>query len=90
MYTDNVHYGGEMLQINTTEFRRHLFEYLDHIDQSPIELMRHGRAVARIVPIENKTDAAKQRLMALRKTAKIVDIETPLEITWTYDEEHLA
>lgn len=79
-----------MLQINTTEFRKHLFEYLDHIDGKSIELVRHGQVIARLVPVENKQEAAKKRLMKLRKTAKIVDVETPLKATWTFDEEHLT
>ncbi len=38
-----------MEQVNTTEFRRHLFEYLDHIADTPLEIVRNGIVVARLL-----------------------------------------
>ena len=80
-----------MLQVNTTEFRRHLFEYLNDLDKHPLELTRGGQVVAQVVPVKDHREEARQRLAKLRKTAKIMgDLTEPLNLQWTHDDENLT
>ena len=79
-----------MNQLSVTEFRRHLFDYLDHVEKAPFELTLHGKVIAQVLPPKTLRDAAQARLLATRKTAKILDIESPLDITWTADENNFT
>lgn len=80
-----------MLSINVTEFRRHLQTYLKRIQAGDeIQLINRGKVIARVVPATDETEAARKRLEAIRGTAIVGDVISPVEdIEWTGDEDNL-
>lgn len=69
-----------MLSINVTEFRRNLPTYLKRIQEgNEIQLTNRGKVIARIVPEEDEAQAARKRLEAIRGTAIVGDIISPIE-----------
>jgi prevent-host-death family protein len=80
-----------MLFINVTEFRRHLPTYLKRIQEgNEIQLTNRGKVIARIVPEKDEVEAARKRLEAIRGTAIVGDIISPIEdVAWTGDEDNL-
>ena len=79
-----------MSQVNVTELRNHLPNYLKRVAKGEtIEITTHGKVVARIVPEQNKQLAAEQRLKKIRGTAIIGDVETPVDEAWSADDDHL-
>lgn len=80
-----------MLSINVTEFRKHLPTYLKRIQEGDeIQLTNRGKVIARIVPENDEAEAARKRLEAIRGTAIVGDIISPIEdVEWTGDEDNL-
>lgn len=80
-----------MLSINVTEFRKHLPAYLKRIQEGDeIQLTNRGKVIARIVPEKDEAEAARKRLEAIRGTAIVGDIISPIEdLEWTGDEGNL-
>ena len=72
-----------MSEVNVSELRRHLPEYLTRAESGEeVLVIRHGRAVARLVPAIDRRKQAKQELAALRANAKVGDVVTPIEVDW--------
>jgi prevent-host-death family protein len=82
-----------MTQVNISELRQHLPGFIKQVQQGEeIVVTLHGKPVARIVPerSEDAREAAWQRLVALRGSAVLGDVISPLdEVEWTADENHL-
>ena len=71
------------MQVSVTEFRHHLFQYLNQLSDGVLELTSKGKVVARVSAPEDPQVAAKQCLLALRKTARIVgDLDLSSELHW--------
>ena len=78
------------MQVNATEFRQHLFDYLSQLPQHPIELTLRGKVIAHISPVEDSQKQAKIRLKLLRKTAVIQgDLNVSHEFNWSADADDL-
>ncbi len=78
-----------MPKVKVTELRRNLPAYLARVKRGEeLEVMVHGKVVARIVPEQDRAEAARLRLAELRrKGARIVgDIMKMPKEGW--DAEH--
>ena len=76
-----------MAKVKVTELRQNLPTYLARVRAGEaVEVTVRGRVIARIVPEEDRQAAARKRLKALRKSAKVGDIMGPSGETW--DAEH--
>ena len=85
MYNFYVHKGNPMPKVKVTELRQNLPAYLARVKRGEeIEVMVHGKVVARIVPEQDRAEAARKRLAELRKNgARIVgDIMKMPKETW--------
>jgi prevent-host-death family protein len=74
-----------MPRIKVTELRQNLPAYLARVKRGEeIEVMVHGKVVARIVPEQDRAEAARRRLAEVRKNgARIVgDILNMPKETW--------
>jgi prevent-host-death family protein len=82
--------GSVMLQVNIAEFRRHLSSWLAKVREGEeIQITSRGEAIARIIPERDETQAAYERLAALRGRAYLGDVTSPIEEEWTADSDHL-
>lgn len=64
-----------MKQVKVTEFRAHLAEYLSRVQNGEtFTVMSNGQPVAKLVPATEVLERARERLVALRKHARIGDI----------------
>lgn len=76
-----------MGRVNVTELRQHLPEYLGRVQQGEeLELTLHGKVIARILPAQDETAAARERLHALRGQCWLGDVLSPSGEAW--DAEH--
>lgn len=72
-----------MAKVKITELRQNLPAYLARVQAGEaVEVTVRGRVIARIVPEEDRQAAARKRLKALRKTARIGDIMSPSGDVW--------
>ena len=74
-----------MPRVKVTELRQNLPAYLARVKRGEeIEVMVHGKVVARIVPQEDRAEAARKRLAEMRRNgARIVgDIMRLPKETW--------
>ena len=80
-----------MLQITATELRRHLFEYLQRVEQGEsIQIKLNGRVIGCLGPQHDDSEKALARLRELGKTAHIGDIVSATdEAPWNADENNL-
>jgi prevent-host-death family protein len=85
MYSLSVHLLGEdvMLNVNVTDLRNHLPEYLKKVKAGEeVAVTSRGKVIARLVPETDESAAARQRLEALRGTCRVGDVITPLDDDW--------
>lgn len=81
-----------MKEINVTEFRQHLPQYLKQVGQGEeIILTSRGKILARVVPDRDLSAQARARLASMRGKMIIGDIiETDeMEARWNADEDNL-
>lgn len=72
-----------MIEVSVSELRAHLPEYLRlAVRKGPVIVTSRGREVARLVAPANTRNDALEKLMALRKTAKIGDVLAPVLEDW--------
>lgn len=74
-----------MSRVKVTELRQNLPAYLARVKRGEeVEVTVHGRVIARIVPEQDKSAAARKRLAELRKNgARIIgDITAPSGDAW--------
>ena len=77
-------------KINVTELRQNLPAYLARVRAGEaLEVTLRGRVIARIVPGEDRQLAARKRLKALRKTARVGDVMSPSGETWNAERGRL-
>lgn len=74
-----------MPKVKVTELRQNLPAYLARVKRGEeLEVMVHGKVVARIIPEQDRAEAARKRLAEMRKNgARIVgDIMNMPKETW--------
>lgn len=72
-----------MIEVSVSELRAHLPEFLRLVGRKgPILVTSRGKEVARIIAPESSRDAARGKLEALRKTAKVRDVVSPVLADW--------
>ena len=85
MYNFSVHIADAVPKVNVTELRQNLPSYLARVKRGEeLEVMIHGKVVARIVPEQDRREAARKWLAELRKSgARIIgDVMAPSGDTW--------
>lgn len=72
-----------MSVIAVSDFRAHLLHYLKKVERGEkMILASHGKQVAMILPPQNQTEFAREKLKALRKTACVGDVLSPVSKDW--------
>lgn len=73
-----------MKQVKVTDFRAQLPKYLARAKAGEtVTVFSHGRPVARLVPAAGMSEGAKDRLVALRRKARIGDVVSPIAAEWS-------
>lgn len=79
-----------MNTVSATEFRQHLFEYLEQVQQGgSMQIQIRGRVVARLEPVIDAAEAARERLRAIAGNIIVHDVLSPIDVEWTADADHL-
>ncbi len=70
-------------QVTVTEFREHLAKWLEraHLGDE-IEISSRGQPLARLVPVATRKSEARNFLKKIRATARVGDIESPIDAEW--------
>jgi len=72
-----------MINVNVTELRNHLPEYLKKVKSGEeLAVTSRGKVIARLVPEVDEAAAARQRLDAMRQQSWVGDVVSPLEEEW--------
>ena len=72
-----------MLNVNVTELRSHLPDYLKKVRAGEeVAVTSRGKVIARLVPEVDETVVARQRLDALRGQSVVGEVVAPLDVEW--------
>ena len=72
-----------MDDVKLSDFRQRLPTYLREVERGrTFRITCRGRVVARLLPPDNTAEAARKRLEALRKTARVGDVIAPTGERW--------
>jgi len=72
-----------MDDVKLTELRQNLPAYLKQVEKGrELRITSRGKPVARLLPAEGAAEAARTRLEALRKTARVGDVIAPTGASW--------
>lgn len=72
-----------METIAVSELRANLMQVLKRIQTGArITITSRGKEIAVLVPPENSIEKARMALKELRKTAKIGDVLSPVDVDW--------
>lgn len=72
-----------METVNVSDLRTRLPEYLSRAEAGEeIEVTRRGEVIARLVPARDRRRTAKERLAALRTSASVGDVVSPVDEDW--------
>lgn len=72
-----------MDDVKLTELRQNLPSYLKQVEKGrELRITSRGKPVARLLPAESAAQAARDRLKALRKTARVGDVIAPTGERW--------
>jgi prevent-host-death family protein len=72
-----------MPEVNVSELRNHLPEYLTRAETGEeILITRRGQVIARLAPFAGTRERAKQRLAKLRACARVDDVVSPIDTNW--------
>jgi prevent-host-death family protein len=72
-----------MITTNVTTLRQALPKYLSYVEAGEhIIVTSHGKPIARIIPAANAAEEAKKQLQMLRKSCKIGDVISPVDVDW--------
>lgn len=76
-------WGDTMLNVGISEFRASMNMFLQLVQNGEIlSLQLRGKEIAKIVPPDFAQAAARQELEALRKTAVVGDVLSPVDESW--------
>ena len=69
--------------IAVSELRANLMKVLERIKNGDhIQITSRGNVIAQLMPVENIREKARAKLLALSKTAEIIDVISPIDETW--------
>lgn len=72
-----------METINISDFRANLLAYLEKANAGePISVTTNGRLIATITAPINQKELAKNQLQELAKSAKVIDVTSPINEPW--------
>lgn len=72
-----------MINVNVTELRNHLPEYLKRVKAGEeVTVTSRGKVIARLVPEVDEVLAARKRLEELRRHSWVGDVVLPLDVEW--------
>lgn len=72
-----------METIAVSEFRANMIQILKRIQSgASITITSRGQEIARLLPPEKSMENARAALKELRKTAKIGDVLSPIDVEW--------
>jgi len=72
-----------MRTVAVSELRNNLMALIKKVRAGEdIIVTSRGNEVAKLVPMDNKTQGAKEKLKALRKTAYVDDVLSPVNEEW--------
>ena len=72
-----------MAKVNITELRQNLPTYIAKVGKGEeIEVVVRGKVIARIIPEQDHPQEARARLVALRKSAHVGDVLSPIDEVW--------
>jgi prevent-host-death family protein len=75
-----------MRQINISKLRSHLPAYLGKVKRGEELLVTsRGKAVARLMPVQDQREDARAQLMKFRKSCKVGDVVAPIDAIWEVD-----
>ena len=75
-----------MQEVNVSELRNHLPEYLARAESGEeILVTRRGRVIARLSAARDTRAEAKRQLQALRARARVGDVVSPVDESWEAD-----
>ncbi|HBG06707.1 MAG: prevent-host-death protein [Geobacteraceae bacterium GWC2_58_44] len=76
-----------MIEVNVTEFRNHLPDYLGRVKRGEeVLLTSRGKVVARMSPVTDERVPAREMLASLRSKCKIGDVMAPVDEVWEVDD----
>lgn len=72
-----------MIEVSISELRAHLPDFIRLANRKgAVCITSHGKEIARIVAAESPKEEARKKLEALRKTAKVGDLLSPVLTDW--------
>ena len=75
-----------MQTVAVSNFRAKIMTFLKEVENgASITITSSGKIVAKLVPPDFTKKSAKQKLKEIGENAKIVDIISPIDETWTGD-----
>jgi len=80
--------GGQMADVNITELRQNLPNYLKQVERGEeIAVTVRGRVIAKLVPASEASAQmqARERLLALRGKVTLGDVVSPTGAVWEAD-----
>lgn len=79
-----------MNTVSATEFRQNLFQYLAEVEQGgSVNIQIRGRLVARLEPVVDAAEAARERLRAMAGQIVVGDVLSADNSEWTADADSL-
>lgn len=78
----------DQLSIGVSEFRTNMSEFLEQVKSGKvIQLMYRGSEIAKVVPPDFAQIAARQKLDLLQETAVLGDVVSPIEESWSVQDD---
>jgi len=75
-----------MQSIAVSELRANLMNVLKNIEKGvSVSITSRGKVVAKLIPPEESFKVAEEKLAAIRKSAKIHDVLSPISEKWKAD-----
>lgn len=72
-----------MNEVKVSEFRARLPSYLARVKAGEtLAISSRGRVIARLIPVQDAGEAARNELASLREKCRIDDVISPLDARW--------
>jgi prevent-host-death family protein len=72
-----------MINVNVTELRNHLPDYLNKVKSGEeVAVTSRGKVIARLVPEVDEAEKAREWLKSIRKTSWVGDVVSPVDVEW--------